>query len=288
MIPKIEAKWPGPRWSTVTLENKLRALKDYWRVFREIIETSGNDYDRDTGQVIMSEDNKAKFLERNPTITRRILKDSLLISESITHEEYYIIFSKDLPAGRFITEADDDAAFEAHHSLTQPPSEEANTQISTQVVEVDEDDPDLFADDHLSHEEAEESHIIPIDSSASVVIGRKRLNTTEIPLNNGIGFPNKRQKGRAQGITVDDAKEIVSSAVASQATRHHTFSHRPVGSEDLELAISDCRKSLQYRGIVIVLQAVKWISEDPVRVITWNCLGNQEEKDMWFNNVINI
>lgn len=101
-------QWPDAVWDAKVFEGKLRQIRDFWRVFREILESSGTSYNPDTGKVSVSRQNEKMFIERYGTKAKQAFQNGLLIGNGIGIEAYEEIFSNDPRAGTQITEAHED------------------------------------------------------------------------------------------------------------------------------------------------------------------------------------
>ncbi|KAH7117458.1 hypothetical protein EDB81DRAFT_916297 [Dactylonectria macrodidyma] len=261
-LAPFNQRFPQQNWVVKTFEGKYRTIRDFWRVFLEMSDTSGTTYNDETGKLSMSSDNRATFLEKYPNVAKQCLNAGLLIGGDINFESYEKIFSDDLPAGALVLEADD-AGFRALVTPEDVP---------------DENDP--FASG--SDDDGDDDNVELLESTprtpavtASSQTGKRAASSTRFPANPGPSFSSKRRKVVAGNMTLDDMKELF----PAEASRTHQVLSRLPGSEDLEKAVSDSMALQKHWGLRESIRVITWLKKDPMHAIIWNSIKSIEGKE---------
>ncbi|KAK7432687.1 hypothetical protein QQZ08_000897 [Neonectria magnoliae] len=178
--------WPDAVWDAKVFEGKLRQIRDFWRVFREILDSSGTLYNPNTGKVSASRQNEKMFIDRYGVRAKQAFQNGLLVGNSIGIEAYEEIFARDPRTGTQITEAHEDVGI-------VPSTQEGSsvTVVSTRGTGDDEggdsfgkEDPCLYAGISTPSFHASSSkQLICIDSSKQLdcISSSKQLIHAGIP-----------------------------------------------------------------------------------------------------------
>ncbi|KAI7769545.1 hypothetical protein LZL87_014368 [Fusarium oxysporum] len=270
-LADFQEEFPEIKWDFRRLESRLAGIRDEYRVWRDLDKCTGRGRDDSQGRITVSDAQERDIKNSHPRIGARVIKNGLWVDEAITIDTYLEIFSNDLPAGRFITEPGDDAAFAAHDALPQlhaermPSPAEEEQAADTNSLEEEEVIENDFIEvattpvrPRATVEEDNEIEPLPLSSSRAsqtpATSRMKRPSETPIPPNNAIPFPRRKKTktARASGNDIDDLKALF---IASQSTIHkHELTARPVGADDLQAAVRDCTQLfMEERGIDFVV-----------------------------------
>ncbi|EXA29175.1 hypothetical protein FOVG_19291 [Fusarium oxysporum f. sp. pisi HDV247] len=283
-------RWPEVQWTTRTLSNRLTLEKRFWRAFRDAVSRSETAFDEESARIITTEENQQLIIKRHGSEGRKVIRDGLLVSDSITYDSWEEIFNNDAVAGRRIHTARDDSFWrersaERRERLEETadgrgddsdnsfddilperrsePSQETDTSVFTPVGD-SEIDEIIVGGESQSQQRSQAPDNSQQRSSAPQ--GRRRSsgcgdNTAAPPPNSRTIATRKRKR---TGDSWEEMKEIL---IQRDTKRKHTLVRRSEGSEDTELAIKDCIMIMEDRGRDVVLRIVSWISQDPINAV---------------------
>ncbi|KAF4331890.1 hypothetical protein FBEOM_14328 [Fusarium beomiforme] len=251
----------------------------------------------------MSDENEELLIQRYGSDGRKVLRDGLLISNTITIDSWSEIFSDDTLAGQQIHSARDESYWQRREEEERPrpggnaptaagDDDDAFDEIVVSPPAVNSQDREqavISCSDERGLEESQSQRPSqlpgnsPRRSSAPV---NRRQGTASSDLT-AAPSPAARsaatRKRKRSGISWEEMREVLAER---DVKRKHTLVRRPEGSEDLEIAIKDCMTIMEERGRPVILRIVSWLSEDPINAVIWNALGSEGIKEAWVEGKI--
>ncbi|KAG6156384.1 hypothetical protein E4U11_005630 [Claviceps purpurea] len=104
----MKDKFPQRNWKyDSTLRSQFHRIRDDWRIFKEILDASGTEWNETTASFDLSDAQRDGFAKKFGYRGSRIIDSGILMNEHIGIETYANIFCDEPDAGRDIFENDD-------------------------------------------------------------------------------------------------------------------------------------------------------------------------------------
>lgn len=93
---------------------------------------------------------------------------------------------------------------------------------------------------------------------------------------NGEPSSTKRKKPKTTHLNSDLIDDL-QSVIGSTCSAMNEYIIRPVGAEDMDLAVKDCTQLFKKsHGVHFVIRVIHWLRKDPINAVVWNALDGKE------------
>ncbi|KAG5964987.1 hypothetical protein E4U56_002007 [Claviceps arundinis] len=228
-----------------TLRAQFYRIRDDWRVFQEVFDAPGTEWNKETSSFSLSGVQRDGFIQKHGNRGRRIIDSGILMNEYITIDTYANIFCDKPGAGRNMMRVDDTIRLDS--------LDEAKDALSG-------------VDDCSDSNEPQSLGIRPNKPTEKAAPAR---TTTPKPYRIAKAIP-KKTPSRATPRT---------TPIVSNTTANASNPHPHPEMQDLRVAISDVTSDGYGFSLSLTTAILRWLRKDPnLNSVTWIAIQNMKMK----------